>query len=106
GEEESEGAGVVVSAEVGIGRGEGGGVEGALADRDLGAIVVEELVFELGGYAGAGVLEQGDEIEGKMLRERILEVEDADPGHPLALGQPHEVGRMIVPQEPPCGESQ
>src|SRR5215831_3549987 len=99
-------AGVSLSAEVGIGRGEGGAVEGPLADRDLGAIVVEELAFELGGYAGAGVLEEGDEIEGKMLRERILEVEDADPGHPLALGQPHEVGRMIVPQEPPCGESQ
>src|SRR6516164_2083338 len=54
-------AGVSLSAEVGIGRGKGGAVEGPLGDRDLGAIVVEELAFERGGNAGAGVLEQGDE---------------------------------------------
>src|SRR5215467_2963114 len=99
-------AGVALRAEVGIGRGKGGAVERPLADRGLGAIALEELAFEIGGHAGARVLEQGDEIEGKMLGERILEIEDADPGHALALGQPHEVGRMIIAQEPPCGERQ
>src|SRR5215831_5701525 len=83
-------AGIALSTEVGIGRSKGRAVERPLARCDLGAIAAVELAFKRAGHAGAGILEQGDEIEGKMLRQRILEVEDADPGHALTLRQPHQ----------------
>src|SRR5215831_13556901 len=51
-------AGVALSAEVGIGRGKGAGLERGLARRGLGAIMLEKFAFERGRHAGARILEQ------------------------------------------------
>jgi len=41
-----------------------------------------------------------------VLGERILIVDDADPGDAGALRQPDEVRRMVVAQEPAAGHRQ
>src|SRR5262245_35039988 len=65
-------AGVALGAEVGIGRGKRVAVEGWLARRGRAAIVLEERALEPRRHAGAGILQEGDEIEGGMLVERVL----------------------------------
>ena len=58
------------------------------------------------GTVDARILQQRHEIEGEVLVERILEIDDADPGDALALGQPDQVGRVVVAQEPAAGQRQ
>ena len=68
---------------------------------DLGAAI--EIARDHGGGEGglsvlARVFEQRHHIEGDRPDHGVLKVEQADPGKPPALGQPHQVGRVVVIQ--------
>ena len=97
---------VALGAEVGVGGGECRRVEGGLLPGDLGAVVREKLALEGIGHRHARVLQEGDQIESGVLVEGVLEIQDADAGDPLALGQPHQVRRVVVAQEPAAGQRQ
>jgi hypothetical protein len=51
-----------------------------------GTVASEKLRFKGFRYVEARVLQERDEVVGKGPAERVLEVQKADPLHPLAAG--------------------
>ena len=58
--------------------------------------------FEFDGVrdVDARILQQRDDVIGGMPQHAILEIDHADLGDAFALGQPDEIGGMIVAQGP------
>ena len=85
--------------EVALGR-EGGG--GKQERRAVGAgareIAVGQRRAQRSGHVAAGVLEQRDEVVGRMTVEHVLEVEEADPRRPVPPREPEQVLGVVVAQ--------
>ena len=58
--------------------------------------MVEHRPLQLGRDIAPGVLQQMQEIPGGMGLERVLEVQQPDAGHALALGQPEQILGVVV----------
>ena len=98
--EDAEDLGGALAAHDRVGAGEGRHVEGGIGASPLAGIEADELQFELRRHGHARILQKGGDVVGRRAQHRVLEVDDADPLQPFALGQPDQVGRMIVAQGP------
>src|SRR5581483_3924987 len=97
---------VPLGPEVGIGLSECRAIEPRLARGDLGAIVGEQLAFQILRDRYPRILQQRYDVEGEVLVEGVLEVDDAHAGDAGALREPDEVGRVVIAQEPAAGQRQ
>src|SRR5260370_33599212 len=73
-----------------------GGAEtgvGGLAGADVAA---QQRRLQLPGDVDPGSREQRYQVVGGRPEQRVLEIEQADPSHALAVGKPKQIGRMIV----------
>ena len=62
--------------------------------------MVKEFIGPLEININARILQHGDKVIGRMPHDAILRVDESDAAQPLALRQPKQIGRMIVPQGP------
>ena len=62
--------------------------------------MAEQLHLQLVRHRDPRVLQQRDHVIGRRPQHAILEIQQADALHALALGQPEHVGRMHVAQGP------
>ena len=73
------------------------GEEGLAVDLGPGGeIAVQHRRLELGRDVAAGVLEQVQQVPGRMAGDGVLEVEHADAGETVAVGEPEQVLGVIV----------
>ena len=89
-----------------VGPREGRDVEGGIGGPPLARIEADQLQLELRRHGHARILQQRGDVVGRAAQHRVLEVDQADPLQPLALGQPDQVGRMVVAQGPGGGRGQ
>ena len=87
-----------LSAECGISRLKLVGVQTARFGK-----TVDHGGFNRDWHRPAGVLQQRDKIVARLPHLRQLEIQQADPGQTLSLGQPQQVFGMIVAQDHHAG---
>ncbi len=65
-----------------------------------GTVASEKLPFKRFRHVQPGILKQRHEVIGEGPFQRVLEVQNPNPLYAFPLGKPHQVGRMIVPEDP------
>ena len=65
-----------------------GAAEGGFRLSGLGKIIVDDLRLYRPGHIAAGVLQDRDEIIGRVAEQRVLKIQQTDPRRPFALWQP------------------
>ena len=65
---------------------------------EINQIMVDHLLLQTLIEGSPGILQQRNQIIGRMTPDSILKIQQANPGNPLALGQPHQVVSMVIPK--------
>ena len=98
--EKAENLGRALRAHDRIGGGEGAGIEGGIGNGAPAGIEREQPQFEIAGDFAARVLQQRGDVIGGRAEHGVLEIDEAEPFQPVALGEPMQVGRVKVAKRP------